>query len=499
MITDEPVRGSVAPPWFDALSGIDRVRAWAQGLVPRPPLSRLLGIRPAHVGAGSGTWVMPASAATTFAVGQLEVSAFIETALHGAALTALDPATVLRPCALGVNYFRPARSQAGNLLARARVANISAQSVFTEVEIEDADGRQLAHAGGHARIEWLDPPPPAPPSPLRVVDEPVYATPDPHLRAFAAGHETERDYAKELVAKLQSGAPICPLTQLYGARIQQFERGRLVLTVPASEWFCMQSRDVSAGIVASISNLAGWLVGSTYDSGNRAGMDKLVRFHAPVRADGRPIQVVARVVHSDDIMVTDVVAHDASGRLIASSTGSAIALDDARRLSAREKEARRVLATLLFTDIVGSTHHAERLGDERWRAVLSEHHALVRREIARCEGTEVKTIGDGFFARFESPARGVACARAVRDGVRRLGVEIRAGVHTGECEVHDRDLSGIAVHLAARIQAVAAPGEILVSGTVKDLTVGSNLCYTDRGEHDLKGVADRWRLFRVDD
>jgi len=158
----------------------------------------------------------------------------------------------------------------------------------------------------------------------------------------------------------------------------------------------------------------------------------------------------------------------------------------------------RVLATVMFTDIVGSTERAHVLGDRRWRDVLEGHHAVVRRELARHRGREVDTAGDGFFAVFDGPARAIRCACAIRDAVAPLGIAIRAGLHTGECEVMGDKLSGIAVHIGARVAGNAASGEVLVSSTVKDLVAGSGLAFTDRGVHALKGVPGRWQLFAVD-
>ncbi|HVH52247.1 MAG TPA: adenylate/guanylate cyclase domain-containing protein [Gaiellaceae bacterium] len=156
----------------------------------------------------------------------------------------------------------------------------------------------------------------------------------------------------------------------------------------------------------------------------------------------------------------------------------------------------RVLMTLLFTDIVGSTDKAALLGDSRWRKLVDEHHAVVRRELVRFRGREVDTAGDGFFATFDGPARAVRAAEAIRDGVRKLGIEIRAGVHTGECELAGDAVRGIAVHTAARVAAQASPGEVLVSTTVRDLVAGSGLAFDDRGLAELKGVG-QWRLFAV--
>ncbi len=157
----------------------------------------------------------------------------------------------------------------------------------------------------------------------------------------------------------------------------------------------------------------------------------------------------------------------------------------------------RVLATVLFTDIVGSTQRAAEVGDYRWRELLHSYYAMARRELDRFRGREVKTTGDGFFATFDGPARGIRCACAVSDSVGQLGISIRAGLHTGECEVMEEDVGGIAVHIGARVAAEAAAGEVLVSSTVKDLVAGSGLEFEDRGPHRLKGVPEEWRLFSV--
>jgi class 3 adenylate cyclase len=157
----------------------------------------------------------------------------------------------------------------------------------------------------------------------------------------------------------------------------------------------------------------------------------------------------------------------------------------------------RVLATVLFTDIVDSTSHIASIGDHRWRDLLDKHDRAARRQLERFGGREVSTIGDGFVATFDGPGRAVRCACAVRDAVFPLGLEIRAGVHTGEVELRGDDVAGMAVHICARVAALAAPGEVLVSRTVKDLVVGSELDFADRGEHELKGVPGSWSLFSV--
>jgi len=159
----------------------------------------------------------------------------------------------------------------------------------------------------------------------------------------------------------------------------------------------------------------------------------------------------------------------------------------------------RVLATILFTDIVGSTERAASLGDRAWRELLASHRAQVRRQLGRFNGMELDTAGDGFFASFDGPARGVACAKAIVVSAGDEGIDVRAGLHTGECEREAGKLAGIAVHIGARIAALAQPGEVLVSRTVKDLVAGSGIEFDDRGDQELKGVPGEWRLYAVQD
>lgn len=161
-------------------------------------------------------------------------------------------------------------------------------------------------------------------------------------------------------------------------------------------------------------------------------------------------------------------------------------------------EADRILATVLFTDIVGSTEKASALGDRRWRDLLDSHHATIKRNLTRFRGKEIKTTGDGVLATFDGPARGVRCACAIAEEIKPLGIEVRAGLHTGECEMIGDDVGGIAVHIGARVAALAGASEVLVSSTVKDLVAGSGLRFGDRGSRSLKGVSGEWHIFAVE-
>ena len=166
--------------------------------------------------------------------------------------------------------------------------------------------------------------------------------------------------------------------------------------------------------------------------------------------------------------------------------------------SRRAHEPERALATVLFTDIVSSTERTAELGDRRWRHLLERHNMVVRRQLAIHRGGEVKTLGDGFLATFDGPARAIRCAAAIRDELQGIGIDVRAGVHTGEVELIDDDVSGMAVNIGARIGALANPGEVCVSSTVRELVVGSGLEFAERGVHDLKGAPGEWRLYAVE-
>ncbi len=505
MITNEPVRGRTPPPWYTSLSGIERVRAFSRGQLPWPPMCRLLGMRTTHVTAGSATVAMPASDACIAGNGQLEITPLSVAALEGATTTALPAGFDFTPLRFTFDPFRPAWPRPGNLIARAHVVNSSDLYVVAEAQVEDADGRHIGRCSLHSEIFRVDPPPPPPPSTMAAVDEPVYATPDPYLRSFASSPFTEilsREDGVALLHKATDGTYSMPVGSLYGQRLEAAEMGHVVSSMPASEWFCGLGHGVSCQAMAAFGSMAGFAVTVSL---HRPGtsivvLDGGTRFFRPVRADGRRLRADATAVEmAQDKFVANAEIYDADGLLVALFTGSCLRIDAARRAQRRQVESRRVLATLLFTDIVDSTGHAERLGDTAWHALLEQHKLAVRREVSRHNGTEVNTTGDGFFVRFDSPAQAIQAARAARSATASLGTKIRAGIHTGECEIEGDMLAGMAVHIAARIQGAAVPGEILVSSTVKDLAVGSNVRFADRGERELKGVPDSWRIFAVTD
>ena len=503
MIPDEPVRGRTPPPWFRALSGIERYRAFSRGLLPAPPLARLLGSRTTHVAAGSVTVVMPASDVCLAANGQLEIVPAIVAALEGASGTALPAGVDAIPMRFTSKAFRPVWPGKGNLVARARVVNDSSLYVFAEVQVEDTEGRHVAQGSLHSAVQPVEPAPPPPPETMQRIEEPVYGTPDPWLRSFPSTPFVdlqEREDGVSTIRNVADGRYSMPVWQTYGLELLDIAAGRAALSMPASEWFCMLGPDVSCQAIAALADMSGWLCAITLQ---RPGisvvlLDSDTRFLHSVRPDGRRLrsEMTATEV-APELFVIRGETRDADGRLIALASGAAARIDSARRVRRQRKESRRTLATLLFTDIVDSTGHAQRLGDTAWRTLLEQHNLAVRREVSRCNGIEVTTTGDGFFARFDSPAQAVEAARAARKAMTALDLEIRAGIHTGECEMEGSSLTGMAVHIASRIQAAALPGEILVSSTVKDLAVGSALRFVERGERQLKGVPDRWRLYAV--
>jgi uncharacterized protein (TIGR00369 family) len=499
----EPLRGQIAPPWFAALSGLERMRAWASRILPAPPVARLLGVRVAHVGPGMAVCVMPAGETMLAPNGQIEIWPLLSSALCSALETAVGPGQLAKPLTLFANHFRPARPGAGNLLAKARVINLSSLFAYAEVLIEDAEGRQIAHGGAEATIILADPPPPPPPSPLEPIEAPTWATPDPWQRPAGSAVPLslwETTDGIRIISDVATGALRTPVADLLDFTLHDVAPGRVTATIPANEWFCEDARTVSIGILTALTDMTSWCCGLTLHRAGEtmAGLDTFMRFFRRVPADGRPIRADARREPvSDDIAVVSVTVSDADGRVVATANAAAAPIDNARRKRPRRRPTERLLCTILFTDIVDSTARAESLGDAAWSALLERHQEIAQREIALCDGRQVKNTGDGVMVRFFSPARAIDCATRLRRALAELGLQIRAGLHAGECEVADEDIVGLAVHLAARIQDAATPGEVLVSSTVRDLTIGGGYQFENRGEHHLKGVEEPWRLWSV--
>ena len=352
-----------------------------------------------------------------------------------------------------------------------------------ETLIEDPLGRTVAHATGSTVNVPLDPPPPAwSPPPDELAQEAQYTTPDPFYRGIPSSlDQTE----------------LWPAAAYLGMQVEDRSDTSAITTMAASPWFSNARREVEPGIIAAFANHTAALVTT-----HLADTQRAVTFELAVSilgrippADGRELRSSAKLVERvDDRLLVDGRVEDADDGLIASLRGT-LALREHR--ARRRSPSNRMLLTVLFTDLVGSTERAGAEGDAKWRALLEDHHTIVRRQIELHTGREVKTTGDGFLVTFDSPSRAVQCARDIKTGLAKFGLEIRAGVHTGECELIGADVAGLAVHVASRVQSTAEPGEILVSNTVRDLAVGSGLDFIDRGGHDLKGVSGTWQLFAV--
>ena len=502
-VVDEPVRGRLPEPSFWSLPGIEQARARMRRLAPASPLSHLFGLRLTQVGAGTATATMPASARLANIDGSIELRILLVEALAMAARTGAPAGHEVRTVSVSVNVLRPAGVEAQTFVARARTLNSGSIFTLAEVAAEDGAGRAVAHATGSFLIRPMDPPPPPAPGPPEPAEEPVWPTPDPYLRPLsgAASPEDWRQRPGVDVARavLSGAIPMVPIADHLGARLVDADEGTVSWVVTTSEWLCGQTREVSPSVVVTIAHFGLGAVFTVVPVGYTVGtVEQSFTLLRPVRPDGRDLLVRGHVVHRvDDIVVSAVEVTDADGNLVAVGYQTGVLrLRPSRRPAA---DAERILATVLFTDIVGSTGHAADLGDSRWRELLDEHHAIVRHQLDLFKGRDVKTTGDGVLATFDSPGRAVQAARAIRDAVRRLSLEIRAGLHTGECEVSGADVAGIAVHIAARVQAAAGDGEVLVTGTVRDLVAGSGLRFTDRGRQELKGIEGDWQLFGLVD
>jgi uncharacterized protein (TIGR00369 family) len=507
MIWDEPARGAVPGRSFHALAGIERVRALLRFQVPSPPLSHLTGMGATQAGAGSATAVMPASPWLDNADETIDVNMLIQNALILAAVTSAQPGDEVVPATLSVHHLRPCTIEGRTFVARARVVNTGPRYTLAEALVEDALGRAVAHSTGSLLISPTNHQPEAEALPV-ASEEPTYATPDPHLREIPPAdaefvRALDQDGGLSALKRLLSGElPLPPIYRLLGVRGTEVEEGRAALALRTSDWL----RDVSPtavswGVLAFVGHaVASAAVGTLCPPRHRVGVLAYnLTFLRPAACDGR--ELVGRAVvtsEADGLLVSSAEIIDADGTVVAVARQTALLIRRRPRTgSAAPSE--RILSTVLFTDVVDSTRKAEEIGDAAWGQLLAEHHAVVRRQLETWKGKEVKTTGDGFLATFDSPARALQCARGIRDAVRGLGIEVRAGVHTGECEVSRDDVAGIAVHVAARVLGAAEAGEVLVSSTVKDLVTGSGLRFADRGRHELKGIEGDWALYAVAD
>ena len=500
----EPLRGVVPGAQFASLAGVERVRGLARGTVPLPPLCHLLGLRVSQVEPAAVAVTLPGSRWLVNAAGvvvSLDLLSAVASELAG--LTAVRAGSRARLVALDAQAMRTSRAADGPFTARGTVVHAGRTFVRVATIVQDASGRLMGHAIAALAVEPEHVPVEAH---VTAATPPRYNGPDPVERPVPDDEWSmriwdEREPLEVFRAISTSERPAPNLDRLLGIRLLDVTNGSATVSVPASAWFALQDDTVDPTILNAVAAFASGTAAMTLGSRDLIGgeVNRAVAFERPIAADGRAIIARATTrLKGARIMVCDVEISDPDGNIAAIEQALWLLIkrrDEAHAIHHSERK----LATVLFTDIVASTERAAAVGDARWREELSEHHAVVRQQLQIFRGHEVKTTGDGFLATFDSPARAVQCARAIRDRIQPSGLQIRAGLHAGELELTNDDIAGIAVHVASRILATCAPSEILVSSTINDLTAGSGLRLEDRGAHKLKGLDAVWRLFAVRD
>jgi len=470
------------------LPGLDVLRASLERRLPEPPVTKLTGLRLSEVGLATATAWMPAtgwwqSAAGVFLAGTTAFAA--DMALSSSVLSSAPAGVGVTTSELSVSFLRAGTIRSQTITGRGRLIHATRSLGLAEASLTDARGRLLAHASSRCVLSRADP-------------EILAARQLPEARASDLAEpylgEAEGDvYGQEywdatagltVMRQLADGETHPPCFQFLGIRPVQASEGSMTMAMTASAWLCDGFGVVYAGAIAFLADAAITLAaGTTVPPGTAFSTIDLKLY-------------LLRTVLPTNCQITGP-----DGAVIAQAAGSVLILPGRhweRPVQVADEitaESSRVLTTVLFTDIVGSTRRAAELGDERWGQVLAEHHAIVREQIRRFRGREVDTAGDGFLIAFDGAARAVRCAMAVRDHLRHIGLEVRSGIHAGECDESGGKLVGIAVHIGSRLLGLAEPGEVLVSSTVKDLVAGSGIEFDDRGEHTLRDIAGAWHLY----
>jgi len=490
------------------MPGLDMLRASIERALPDPPLSRLTGLRLSEAGLGMASAAMPASlwwqsGAGVFLAG---TSAFVADLPLGCAVLSGAPAGVaVTSSELSVNFLRPATIRSQSIIARARLIHSTRSLGLAEATIEDGRGRLLGHATSRCVLF---------PGNLAHLSSRRHrqssSLPDPYLREVEGDVRGQEfwDSTPGIEVMRQTGAGLFrpPVFLLMGIRGVEASEGEMALAMPISDWLCNAFGVVYGGAIALLADAAMSLAaGSTVPAATAfSPLDMKVHFLRPVLpADGELI-ARARVLHRGrTIAVVTCEVIGPEDRLVAQASGSVLILPGRPWLRpvhvADEitQDTDRVLATVLFIDIVDSTRVASEMGDRRWKELLAEYRVAVREQLQLFRGTEIDVAGDGFLVSFDGAARAIRCAVAARDAVRRIGLEVRSGVHTGECELSGGKLVGLTVHIGSRLAAQAAPGEIIVSNTVRELASDSGITFADRGVHALKGITGEWRLYQI--
>jgi uncharacterized protein (TIGR00369 family) len=503
----EAARGTNWGPEVAQMSGLEMLRASLERRLPDAPITKLTGLRLSEAGLGLASASMPASpwwqsGAGVFLAG---TTAFVsDMPLGCAVLTSAPAGWGITTSELSVNFLRTPTIRCQTIIGRARLIHATRSLGLSEATIEDGRGRMLGHATSRCVLFRLDPEVMA----SRGNGEAQQGSgPDPYLRAVEGdvrGQEFwDTTSGLDVMRHVAAGDFVPPCWLLMGLHAVDTAEGKMTLAMSTSQWLCNAFGVIYGGAIAFLADATIILAaGSTVQAGTAFNtMDLKINFLRPVLPGGE-LTAQASVIHRGrTIAVVNCEIRDELGKLAATATSSVLILPGRhweKPVQVADEvtpDASRVLTTVLFIDIVDSTQKAVALGDRRWREALADYQVAVRQEIQRLHGSEVDSIGDGFLVGFDSAARAVRCAASAREAVRQFGIQIRAGVHAGECERSGGKLVGIAVHTGSRIEALAAPGEILVSSLVKELVAGSGIAFEDRGEHELRGIPGAWRLF----
>lgn len=499
----EPVRGAPLPPAAYALPGLDRLRGYGRRLWPNTPMHHLLGFRTTQAANGSAVASMPITPWLAHPDGFLDVAMILDAVCSLAAGTTIPAGATAVPFSVVVAPLRHLDPETRTMVGRAHVVRTTPDWAYVEGTVEDGDGRVAASGGAHVTIRAVDFPIPDDPLPNEPIDHPRYPTADPFERPLPVEkHRVIQEFHErgimEVFPEIIAGhAPLPPVYELIGIRPVEIAAGQVVTKLTTSPWLTSFDANVTPVFIGTFGlDAAGATMWTLSPPGFAASyMQWSTTYVEAVPADGRALTARCRGEKlADDVIRAVTEVYDGERRV-------ALVTADARLATAptyAKVGTSRVLSTVLFTDVVDSTRQAERLGDTEWHETLLRHHKLVESEVAHHGGRVVKWTGDGVLATFDTPTAAVRCARTIRDAVGRLGIRIRAGVHTGECEVAEGDVAGLAVHTAARIERTAGPGEVWVSETTRALVSGPGLAFVDQGEHDLKGLDEPLRLFRVD-
>jgi uncharacterized protein (TIGR00369 family) len=503
----EPPQGSTWGPEVLHLSGVELLRASLERRLPDSPITKLTGLRLSEVGLAMTAVWMPASAWWQSAAGVFlaGTTAFVaDIALRSSVFTSAPAGFGLTTSELSVSFLRAATIRSQTIIGRGRLIHATRMLGLAEATLEDARGRLLGHASSRSVLYRVDPEVLA----ARRLPEALQSDlVDPYAREVEGdvlGQDHWDAHPGLTIMRQVVDGLLPPCFRLLGIRGVEAQEGTMTIAMHASGWLCDGFGVLYSGAIAFLADAAITLAAGTTVPAATAFSTidlKLYVLRSVLPVDG---ELVARATVSHRGRTLAIVNSEITGpdgALVAQATGSVLILPGRhweRPVQVADEigaDSGRVLTTLLFTDIVESTRHATELGDDAWRQLLADHHAIVREQIRRFRGREIDNAGDGFLVAFDGAARAVQCATAVRDHVHRIGLEVRSGVHAGECEESGGKLIGIAVHIGARLLGIAEPGEILVSSTVKDLVTGSGIEFDDRGEHALKGILGQWHLY----